>query len=488
LSTALDIIFNEHLRPYQVAYLKDFSPRRIVLKARRIGLSYVAALDVVLTTSGIWEALGAPVVTHNYNVISKRDRDAQAFIRYCHHWIDVLSADPMLGPYVDKSTDAATHITFRHSGRRIQSDTQSPMAARGDSGHLLKDESAHYKWAREIVESADIVPLSDPSLRLTEFSTPNGTAGMGEVFYRKWSNEKQYGDYSRHRIDIHRAIADGFSVTVEKARASVLTDDSYRQEFECAFLGTGDEYFDLGLLQGAQATRPATKPDRVVMGIDVASLVDLTAVVLLYQHGAATYAGETYLVGSTPYASRDGVMGQEDIVDALLRYHRPDLAIMDATSDGAELYGRCIAKGSGVPIVPHNFSSNGQRWKQTHVPRMRTAIEDGTLMLSGDTAYIYQPGLAQSAHDAEEFVDVAFKEHHSDVLALDFLKVRKKLLQSGVTFDTDRDRDGHGDAFWAACMAFSLCETHAVRRSRPKKAPKRNDDSLPQLPSYTDFL
>jgi len=127
----LDVIFGEYFRDYQVEFLKDWSPRRLCLKARRVGMSDAAAFDVVMTTSGLWEFFGAPVVTHNYSVISKRDTEAQQFIRYCKRWIDILAEDPAIAPFVELTTDSKTALAFKRSGRRIQSDTQSEMAGRG---------------------------------------------------------------------------------------------------------------------------------------------------------------------------------------------------------------------------------------------------------------------------------------------------------------------------------------------------------------------
>lgn len=456
--SALDLLFDEYFRPYQVEYLTDWSPKRIVLKARRVGMSWTAAFDVVMTTSGLWEDLGFPVTTHNYSVISKRDTEAQQFIRYCKQWIDVLREDPALRPWVELKVDSKTALTFSKSGRRIQSDTQSEMAGRGQEGHLLKDEAAWYRHAREIVAGADKIPLSDPSrLRITEFSTPNGTSGMGEVFWRKWTDRGQFGDYSRHQVDIHRAIADGFPLTVEEARANCFTDEEYQQEFECAFVAGESEYFERGLIELAVSTPPKRHPDKTIVGIDVASLHDLTAVCVLRVYGGITYLEESYIISGIPYASRDGVQGQEDVVAAILWATRPDAAIIDATGDGGRIYGRLLSKRA-CKLIPHTFSNAGRRWKNTHVPRVREALESGKLCIANLQPKVYRPGRhhVASRQNAVEFAQQAFADHQYPAVLHDFMRIQRKLTATGTTFDSPRDADGHSDIFWAACMGFSI--------------------------------
>lgn len=487
MTTALDIILGEYFRPYQVQFLRDWSPRRLVLKARRVGLSDVAAFDVVMTTSGLWEALGAPVVTHNYSVISKRDIEAQQFIRYCQRWIGVLSEDPITAPYVELAVDSKTALTFKRSGRRIQSDTQSVMAGRGQEGHLLKDEAAWYPYAREIVAGADKIPLSDPRLRLTEFSTPNGTSGMGEVFWRKWM---EFDDYSRHEIDIYRAVADGFPITPEEARKSCFTDEEFQQEFCCKFVAGAAEYFSREMVEGAVSSVPARRPDRVILGIDVASLHDLTAIAVLEQYGDATWLRDSYLVSGVPYATGAGI-GQEDIVAALLWALKPDVAIIDASADGAELYGRLIGKGIRG-LVPHSFHSGGRQWKAREVPRLRQDLEEGRLQFGQLAPRVFVAGgPLPTPTSAPQWVDTQFRRHHFEAVLHDFLKIERKLLQTGVTFDAPRSSsEGHADLFWAIAMAYSVVErVNPLQGTRPAlSALLEGTGSFVSGADYGDFI
>ena len=477
---ALDVIFGEWLRPYQKAFLGDFSAQRCILKSRRIGLSDAAALDVVLTTSGLWQhVVGAPVFTHNYNVISKRDIDAKQFIRYCKKWISLLRKDPQLAPWLACKADgySATHITFDKSGFRIQSDTQSPGAGRGAEGHLMKDESAWYPYAREIVAGADKVPLSDPRLRITEISTPNGTAGQGEVFWLKYTSPA-FADYSRHHIDIDQAIADGFPITAQQARDTCLSDDEYRQEFGCEFTAGAAEYFSRSLLEGSLSAKPNGEPDFRCVGIDVASERDLTALVTVERYGAACWISAPLLVSGLPYETGPAGIGQDAVIAAYCRHLAPDCVIIDASGDGAILYGRLLHSLPGVNLKPHSFHKNGREWKLAHVPRMRHDMEQGLLCITD--AY----GQRFTGPNADDWA-----AQNRPVMVEDFLSVQRKQLDTGPTFSSPRTKDGHADAFWAACMAFSI--TANSERSEQSQMLARlltSDTSAPQTDSYTDYL
>lgn len=474
-SSALDWLFSQGFRQYQIDFLTDFSPRRMVLKARRVGLSEAAAFDVVMTTSGLWERLGAPVKTHNYSVISKRDTEAQQFIRYCKRWIEALSEDPELAPYLELDVDSKTALTFAKSGYRIQSDTQSEMAGRGQEGHLLKDEAAWYPYAREIVAGADKIPLSNPELRLTEFSTPNGTSGMGEVFWRKWTDRQQFGDYSRHHIDIYRAIEDGFPLTVDAARANCFTEDEFLQEFCCAFVAGESEYFTRQMLEAQQAQTPAGAPDEVVVGVDVASVNDLTAVAVLKRWGRALWLTDCYIISGVPYGTSTTQRGQEDIVAELLRGIAPDRTVIDASGDGAELYGRLLSKNVGE-LVPHSFHRGGRQWKESWVPRIRQEIEKGIAHFVDFKPEVYVASAGE------------FRAHHYPQVLYDFLKVERKMLQTGVTFDTPRTSDGHGDTFWAYAMARSRVTGQSAGTAKGQFKKLLDAATGSATPSYTGYL
>jgi phage FluMu gp28-like protein len=487
----LNYLFFQRLRPYQVAWILDFSPERIGLKGRRLGWTEADGIDTILTSSAFWEEFGAPVnealeragkplirwpKAHNTNVISRREKESKDYVRRCKRVLRALSTDCSADIGEDRDADFRRYFVlsrdndlffvFQHSGWMVQSETQSEGAGRGQEGHLKKDEAAHYKWARQIVASADKIPLSHPDLRISEFGTPQGTEGPGEVFYLKWSDTEKYKHYSRHRVDIWKAIEQGFPLTEAEARASCLDDDEFDEEFACKFVGSAYGYFTRDMLSAATAPAPPAAPSYTVVGIDVASEVDLTAVVVLRRYGTgSTWIGEHYAIRGVPYSTRDarekfgaGVLGQEDIVAGLLWHLQPDAAIMDASADGAVLFGLLTSKEGLRNIVPHSFHSNGQAWKQTWVPLMRRGFESGSLYLSGARPKMYQSGLAEvvTRDTASDFVSLAFVEHHYDLMGHHLRQIQRKMLQSGITFESPRTRDGHGDLAWAALMGYSI--------------------------------
>ncbi|MCZ6805507.1 MAG: hypothetical protein O7F08_01025 [Deltaproteobacteria bacterium] len=479
----LDFFFFQYFRAYQLDYLLDFSPRRIVLKARRIGFTEVDAFDTLLTASGMWEVLQAPVKAHNVNIISKRESDALDYIVRVGRLRRAMTvdcsaqigaeADADFRSYFELGPDNTTMCRFHRSGWAIQSDTQSEDAGRSREGHLKKDEASRYKFARQIVAGADKIPLSNRALRLSEFSTPNGTTGPGEVFSEKWHNREKYSNYSRHEVLLQRAIADGFPITEAEARAECFTDEEFEVEFNGRFSTGLMEYYSRQMLELSRGTPPSSDATRTVLGIDVASEVDLTSCVVNRGYGNAWFFEDTYLVRGAPYATDRGrgVLGQEDIICGIIWAVDPELAIIDASGDGAELYGRILAKltaaGSRTVLIPHSFHKNGREWKATWCPRLRAALESGAQMIAEQKPKVYRPGASEAVTQAtaKEFVDVAFYDHHYDVLRQDLMMIRRKQLASGITFESPRTVNGHGDSGWAAIMNFSICgAARAVQR------------------------
>lgn len=487
----LNHIFFERLRGYQLAWLLDFSMRRIGLKGRRLGFTEVDALDTVLTSSGWWAAIGSVVnlardaaglphiafpVAHNTNVISHREKEAKDYIERCKKFCEVLSVDcsAQIGEerdvdfraYFVLERDNDTFLKFKRSQWQVVSDTQSENAGRGDSGHLKKDEAAHYKHAKAIVKGADQIPLSSDVLRLSEFSTPNGTEGPGEVFHLKWTDTRQYGDYSRHEVSIFRAVSHGFPTSPEKARASCLTDEDFEEEYNCKFIGTRNTYFTREMLAQAEVPQPQTPYHRRVVGIDVASELDLTALVVLDEWPEGVWFTGVYLIRGVPYSTDDirqtgsRELGQDFIVSGLLWALNPDAAIMDISADGSILYGlvtphtrqTCRIKG-------HSFHSNGRAWKAEWIPLVRHGFESGKLNIAaGLQPLIYQRGNAElvTPDTAQDFIRGSFRAHLFDALQHDYRRIERKQLEQGITFSSPRDSRGHGDSAWAGTMGFSL--------------------------------
>ena len=489
---ALDYLFNEYLRPYQLAWLRDRSRKRIKLKARQIGFSDLIALEMVLTSSGN----NPYTLTHNCTIVSKVETDAHDVIKKCKAWVRLLRKIPGFSQSLRTDAWSASEISFIGTGYRIISQTQNANAGRSKTGHLYLDEYGFYQWQREIWLGAVPGIFSKPGLRVSVVSTPNGT---GDHYHELWTDELKYPEWSRHRTDVHEAILQGFPLKVEEVRGD-FTSDQWAQEMECEFIGGAHEYFTGELLRESHA--PFIRhPDAVLwLGVDTASIVDTTAVQCVWMQPDGVWLGDTYILPQIQYET-DTIrkrIGQDTILDALIQHLQPRGAVFDTSGDmSRRARGHASiftiirhARGNDQLILPQYVTKD---WKDVEVEEVKTALECGRLKFAeGRKDYIFSRRHAgEFAHTrflfrdlVGVFVQTCFEASDFPVLTQDFRKIHRKWIGPNVTtFDAERDGTGHADTFWGAVFA------HSVARVQQRTPPPKRDGLAPARPQdYVGLL
>lgn len=475
------------LRPYQLELITDTAHERIVLKARQVGISDAIALEMVLVSAGLHPA----VLTHNCVIVSKTERDAYDVVDKARAWVQRLRLIPELRPFLETSRDTASEIRFKQSGFRIVSQAQSKDAGRSQTGHLYLDEYAFYVWQRDIWTGATPATESLEGLRITLVSTPNGT---GDHLYEVWSDRRKYAGWSRHKIDIYDAAAQGFPVDIDKMRRK-YTAAQWAQEFECDFLGSETRLFSLEMLQEAHGVIASPIAfERRYLGIDTASVVDLSAAVIVDEHDTGIWIGDAYFVERVPYGT-DHVrsrVGQDVIFDALIRHLEPNYSVIDTTGDrarkntlGVGLYPRLL-KSSDEPqsliskIITSDFKDSGTE-------KLRDMVQTRDVMFHADRKdYVYSSREAARFLDVSgqvpiqsisEFIGATFEVTEYPMLVKDFQKIERKWSGPNKSIiDAKRDEHGHGDGYWAALMAvMQLLEDSGRRESRKRTRQSAGD-------------
>lgn len=495
MSVVLDFIFNEYLRPYQRRWLEDLGKRRLALKARQIGWSDVISLEMVLTASGLMPG----VVANNCNIVSKREEDAFDVVDKCKKWVEVLRQDAEIAPFLQTVTWSASEVEFERTGFRVKSETQNPDAGRSKTGHLYLDEYAFYQYQSQIWTGATPSTFSNPDLRVSVISTPNG---YGDHYHELCTDLVKHPKWSRHKCDVHDAIADGFPFVIEDHRSD-FTQDQWDQELLCKFLGGENQYFNSRLLAESTHVRIASREAVLWLGIDTASVVDTTAIQCLWAQDNHVWLGDTYTLNHVQYETDTNRkrVGQVTIVDALMRHLRARGCVIDVTGDMARKV-RGIANlymmlqplhlGTSHAILPQTIS---QSWKDDTVQSMKTALETGLLRIDADRRdFIYSPreagGFVRNSISIDDdmigsFVLECFDVSSYPVLMQDFGKVfRKWIGPNSTTFDTKRDGQGHGDAFWACALGFPTARKNggpAVSAASPVASGR-------SAPDYTGYL
>jgi hypothetical protein len=208
--------------PYQAAFLNDTSPKRIVLKARQVGMSNAIAIEA------LHKALNWP--DQQILFVSRNGQLAQQLITYCQHTLARIDVPFSL------EQENLTTLAFTN-GSRILSLPASPATGRGfPATDVYLDEFAFAEYDQLIYES--IVPALSTSGRLTLLSTPNG---RGNMFFRLWAG-LEGGDWSRHTV--HWSQCPRYDEAWAERQRQTMTRQAFAQEYECDFVMSGEAVFD----------------------------------------------------------------------------------------------------------------------------------------------------------------------------------------------------------------------------------------------------
>lgn len=401
-------------RDYQWVWLNDQSRLKIMLKSRQVGISEMLVVGAVM------EAVSNP--GRNCFFVSTNFRKAKDLVAKCAKWVEaIVLADPALADAFKITVSNTDKIEFAN-GSRIVALPCKASAVRGETGTVRIDEPAHIQNAYEIFLAIAPAIVSNPNLRLELSSTPLGESGL---FYDIWIG-KLGGDWSRHKVDVYDAVADGFTPTVLELR-SAYTEDGWAQEFECAFVADGERYFQNALLQKGFALAMDLHVKRVsrkFLGIDVASKKDRTVAFDLYENEQKFYAGDH----STLSRSGDTMTypQQFEVLKHKIKNGNYAGVAVDATGEGAGL-AAFLRQEFGNLVKEVKFT---HPWKEKHIPAMKRDIERGVFGLPDDPAVINSFG-----------------------------KIKRNItIHDNLNFVAERDGDGHADEFYALLLAYSMAK------------------------------
>ena len=191
------------LMQYQVNWILDTSPVKIIEKSRRIGLSYAEAADDVLYAAS---AEGANVYYISYN-----KEMTQGFIQDCATWARAFNAAASQIEESVLEVEDKQILTFTikfDSGHQIQAFTSNPrnLRSKGRPGErLVVDEAAFVDDIQELLKAAMAMTMWGGQIRI--ISTHNGDDNP----FNELINDVRAGkyDYSLHRVTLDDALHDG---------------------------------------------------------------------------------------------------------------------------------------------------------------------------------------------------------------------------------------------------------------------------------------
>ena len=412
---ATQSILERILTPYQLAWVKDESRFKIGLWSRQTGKSFATACEAVL------HCLLHPGTL--WVVLSAGERQAIEWMRKAKQWAEAVQL--ALAAYDEtrpggNALMTRAEITFANKSRIIAIPA-NPDTARGYSANLVLDEFAiHEKpwdiWAA--IYPSITNPLSGQKL-LRVVSTPKG---MGNKFADLWHKNAAY---SKHKVTILDAVAQGLPVNLEELRAGVDDPDIWAQEYLCEFIDSSSVLLPYDLIAPCEV--PTLDPSCVppdaplYVGMDVGRSKDLSVIHLGAKVNGTTHLIATEVLRKMPFAE------QLQRLCTLAADRRVRRVAIDATGIGAMLAEEARrALGGKVEGVVFNAKTKGELYAA-----MRRAFEDKTVRIPAER------DLREDLHAVQRNVSTG----------------------GAITYSAPRNDDGHSDR--ASALALLL---HAANR------------------------
>ena len=481
----LDQVRRKALTRYQQRWLYDKNRRKLLVKARRIGGTEIVTLEsawkaagfdpwdrglvlgrgehenVISASQGQSSAMLSKYVLRHLRDLEELPQDVERMIPLCRkHGIAptpeallamakaVDGAKPNGGSiWAKKAKIAKGGIIAAESserillvnGREIRAFAANPRTIRGFEGNVTLDEFGVMPYSEMIWAAAS--PVADPNLAnpqgysLRVIGTPLGDANQ---FYRLAMTDEGKR-FSRHRIDIYNAVADGFPIDPEEKRRDCGNEEIFQQEYGCMFLSAAARYLSAELLDratyadGAELRAllarsgwgqhsHAPRQGAAYGGLDVArsETGDFCALVRDYK------IVDTYWADEKITAQRGvSYQTQAEWVAHEIRAGVRRLCV-DATGIGSA-HAEALGKSHPGRIEGVVFTTNV---KEDLATTLKQKMETGRQRIPAD------PDLRR-----------------------DLLNLRRTITTAGHTrFDVERDKNGHGDRAWALMLALHAGE------------------------------
>jgi phage FluMu gp28-like protein len=251
-------------RTYQKKIFDDKSKFIQILKSRQIGittlLAFIALYNVII--NGISTIIVSASQNQANNVMNM---------------IEKIINEIIIGTGVTITSSTKTKKMFSN-GCYLMALPSNPRTIRGFTGTVILDECAIMPNADEIYEAVLPTITTNSKYQLIISSTPLGQQGL---FYNIWSDDTKYKNYSKHKIDINDAIADGFNVDIETLKNN-YDSDSFNQEFLCEFIDESTAYYPYDLIKKSISEFDVNKiTGEFYIGLDIGRTTDKTAVVII---------------------------------------------------------------------------------------------------------------------------------------------------------------------------------------------------------------
>lgn len=407
---------------YQRRWLADRSRFKIGMWARQTGKTFTTTLEIVLHALES-EAAGRSA---RWVILSRGERQArEAMEEGVKRHLRAFQAAFEALEYNWEPDIRAMEVRLP-GGSRITALPANPDTARGFSAGVLLDEFAFHAESHAIWRALYPVVAAGHPIRVV--STPNG---KGNRFYELMTDPALEGVWSRHVVDIHRAVADGLPRDIEELRRGMSDPDGWAQEFELQWVDEASAWLPYELINACEhplAGRPELYTGGPAFaGVDIAVRNDLFVLWVLEAVGDVLWTREVIARRRIPFAEQDAL-----IADVFERYRVLRLC-MDQTGMGEKMVEDAARRHGSSRVEGVLFTAPA---KLELAVTGREAFEDRRIRIpQGDAvlrADLHKLQKTTSPTGAPRFVAAADGAGHADRAWACFLAIAAASVRTGV--------------------------------------------------------
>ncbi len=212
--------YRKYFLPYQIDWLLDASPLKLMEKSRQIGASWTDAHESVMKAS----TRGARL---DVWISSRDETQARLYLDDCRKWAKLLhlAAKDLGQLMLSEQNGGCAYVLEFAGGCRIHSVSSNPNALAGKRGHVKLDEFALHQDQRLLYRVAK--PVTTWGGTLAIISTHRGEDTLFNELIRSVKEGGNPMGWSLHSVPVHEAVAQGL---VERINRKTGGDES-REEF-----------------------------------------------------------------------------------------------------------------------------------------------------------------------------------------------------------------------------------------------------------------
>ena len=332
------------LHAYQLRWLLDKSRFKIGMFARQTGKTFTTTLEIV---DNCYEEATRGRTTR-WVILSRGARQAKEAMQFgVHLHAKAYGLALEESEYEWEAPSGGKYTAFEAvvAGSTITALPANPDTARGFSANVFLDEFGWHQQSRAIWGA--LFPVISAGWRLRVTSTPNG---KGNKFYELMTDRDAGTLWSRHRVDIHQAVADGLPRNLAELKVGLGDDELWRQEYELEWLDEASAWLSYDLINSCEdplAGDPARYGGGLVyVGNDIARRRHLWIAWPLELVGDVAWTRELVELRNATFKVQD------ETLDEVVARYRTSKVAMDQTGmgekpveDATDRYGASVVEG-----------------------------------------------------------------------------------------------------------------------------------------------